>query len=252
MSTRRSLIAAFSCSLLVAILAGCSNVDEIILPNTNTDQAASNGAYFPTTAGMTSTLLVTNDGGGQSYLTLQVGSPASIRSLAATQWFAIRPDNSVDTDFVVVSPGGVTLYENPQSVAETILKFPLAQGSSWSRFADSNDPTIGGSDTTTIATGNGGGIVTKGGDTGGDGGGGGGFGKVLPNCGGTISKVSSIEDVELTGGRHFSSSVKVEVDDPQGFQNFYWFAPGVGLVKFILGATPQRPNGIQKGEVISY
>ncbi|MFZ1683145.1 MAG: hypothetical protein WAU88_03350 [Candidatus Zixiibacteriota bacterium] len=252
MLTRRSVITALSCLLLVAALAGCSNVDEIIMPNSDSSQAASNGAYFPTTTGRSSTLLVTNDGGGQSYLTLQVGSPASIGTTAATQWFAIRPDNSVDTDYVVVTTSGVTLFETPRSAAETILKFPLAQGASWVRFAGSSDSSANGSDSTTIATGNGGGIITKGGDTGGGGGGGGGAGKVLPNCGGTISRVSSIEDVVTTSGRHFSSSVKIEVDDQQGFQNFYWFAPGVGLVKYILRATPQRPNGVQRGEVISY
>jgi hypothetical protein len=249
---KRNILAA-GCVLAaaVALLAGCTqrSTDGIYQSDTS-GLGSGSSAYFPTAAGKVSTFAVTYDGGAQSSLTLEIGNASQYGSINSIEWLAIRPDNSIDTDYVVVGTSGVTLYETMQSQPETFLKFPLQPGQTWDRFAASNS-TITTSDTATIAAGfdDGSGIVTKGG--GGNGGGGGGTGKVVPGTSGNVSRVNAIEEIVLSNGSHFSATVKVEVDDQSGLQNYYWFAPGIGLVKYVVGATAQRPNGTQRGELIS-
>jgi hypothetical protein len=251
MLKRNVLAAACVFAVALALMAGCTQRStDGIYQSDLSGLGSGTSTYFPTVAGRVSTFAVTYDGGGQSILTLEIGNPSQYGSIQSVEWLAIRPDNSIDTDYVVVGSSGVTLYETHQSQPETFLKYPLQPGQTWDRFSTSNT-TVTVSDTMSIATGfdDGSGIVTKGG--GGTGGGGGGTGKVVPGSTGNVSKVAAIEEIVLANGSHFSGAVKIEVDDQSGLQNFYWFAPGIGLVKYVVGATAQRPNGTQRGELIS-
>lgn len=230
------------------IWAGCTGDTASSVYQSSATQG-STAYYFPTTVGSTSTFTVTSYGGASTVMTIKMGPKVGFQGDSANLWFGIRPGLPVDTNYVVVRGTGVFLYTDPLSSVETILQSPLRPGQSWSRFVPSLDSTQSG-DTTTLATDfPGGGIIVKGNN--GGGGSGGGTGKVVPTTGSNLAYIDAIEEVDLGSGGHYSGSLRVRTVNPQGTQNHYWFAPGVGLVKYVLGASPSHANGIEMGELVA-
>lgn len=65
--------------------------------------------------------------------------------------------------------------------------------------------------------------------------------------------VDKLESIELTSGRYFSGVYRVSNDAGANTRNYYWYAPGVGLVKYVLGAVDSNdPTGGIQAELIDY
>jgi hypothetical protein len=76
--------------------------------------------------------------------------------------------------------------------------------------------------------------------------------KLLPVDGGNELTVTAVEELNTIYDHHFSGVVKVSNTERNGSINSYWFAPGVGLVKYVIGATTQNPNGVTVGEIVDF
>jgi hypothetical protein len=250
--TSRVTISVLFLSLLAGLMVwlGCSGDRANGVYQADTASHGTASYYFPTSEGKVSTFAITKSGGSSSVETVKLGGLVPFKYGTARLWLAIRPDYSVDTDYVIVSGSSVVLYDNANSLPETILQTPLQAGQSWNRYPEQTvvDTTV---DTTTLATELGGtDIITKGGD-GGGGGGGNGTGKIVPTTGLNQARVDAIEEIVLSSGTHYTGALRVKTDNSGGTVNYYWFAPGYGLVRYVLGATPTLANGIQTGELIN-
>lgn len=231
--------------VLLCSIAGCTDADIIgsyespaVDPNLIT-------FYFPVDPGYTSTLEVRESDGRSSLMTFKVGQEVPFSSTSAVEWFH-QNGSGFDTSFVVISGASLYLYETKGAIPERILQGPLAPGSQWTRYptADSQG------DTTTITTGETdlGDIMDKGnGDTGD-----GGALKFFPTTGSNELQVERIETIVLSSGSTFSGCAKVVNQLSDGSVNQYWFAPGFGLVKYVIGATQGYPSGRQIGEMVSF
>jgi hypothetical protein len=249
MSTWIMILILVAC---LGIWAGCTRESSITVSQPNGQSQGTSNSYFPVAEGKMSTYAISSPGGASSTLTIRLGSKIPFGADSAWQWFAIRPDYSIDTDYVVVTATTVVSYENANSEPETILRAPLLPGQNWSRFPATTQVDVVLPDTTTLATDYTGGIVTKGNghdDPGGDNGNG--SGKVVPIAGGAQATVDGIEEVVLSNGSHYSGALRIETANTSGTANYYWFAPAYGLVKYVLGATPTRPDGSQMGELLN-
>ncbi len=251
-SRLRSSVLFLSLAAACLIWAGCSGDTASSLTQSTAPQG-STAYYFPTSVGSVSTFAMTNYGGASSIMTIKMGPRIEFQGDSANMWFGFRAGQSVDTNYVVVRASGVTLYTAPQAAGETILASPLRPGQSWSRFLQVLD-SVPTTDTTTLATDfPGGGIVVKGNNGGGGGGGngGGGTGKVVPTIGSNLAYVDAVEEVALSNGSRYAGALKVRTVNTLGTQNYYWFAPGIGLVKYVLSASANHANGSEMGELVS-
>ena len=77
-------------------------------------------------------------------------------------------------------------------------------------------------------------------------------GKVFPTTGSNVRWVARVETITLNDGVVFSGAAKVVNQLSNGSTNQYWFAPGFGLVRYVIGATQSYPNGQQVGELVSF
>jgi hypothetical protein len=65
--------------------------------------------------------------------------------------------------------------------------------------------------------------------------------------------VVGVDFVSLKAGSSYSHAVKIVNIGSDGTNNAYWFAPGVGLVKYILGVSHNDPTtGNVVGELVSF
>jgi hypothetical protein len=57
----------------------------------------------------------------------------------------------------------------------------------------------------------------------------------------------------LTNGDYYTAAYRVSTETGGVLTNYYWFVPGVGLVKYVIGATEDNPaNGNIVGELMEY
>jgi hypothetical protein len=229
-------------AVAILIVIGCSSHrSDGGLGSLSQDNAYSSSSYFPLEAGWTSTFDVAGST-SSSTLTFVVGEEVPFGSGSAHQWLIVAPGGTVDSNYVVATATGVFVYASSQSLAEQILHLPLEVGMSWSRV----DGT-GGADTTSIAT-TLDGTITKGLDT----------GliletrKLIPITGDNQLVVQAVEELALSNGLRFNSAYRISNAAGSGTSNNYWFVSGVGLVKYVLGATAQNPEGLVRGEIVSY
>jgi hypothetical protein len=232
-------------AVLLFSLAGCSDDDIIGSYESPTVNPSSTTFYFSIDPGYTSTFEVRESDGRSSLLTLKVGRQVPFLGTSAVEWFH-QVESGFDTSFVVISGASIYLYETKGSIPERILQGPIAQGAQWTRYptADSQG------DTTTITTGETdlGDIVDKGNADTGDGG----ALKFFPTTGSNELRVERIETIVLSTGSSFSGCAKVVNQLSDDSMNQYWFAPGYGLVKYVIGATQGYPAGRQIGEMVSF
>lgn len=246
MNHRTIRLSVLSLAVTAALtLVGCSDNDII---GTSNEAAADPRAitfYFPVESGYTSTLEVRESDGRTSTMTFKVGAEVPFGSSSAIQWFH-QAGTGFDTSYVRVAGAAIYLYESISSLPERILQGPLIQGSSWTRYPSIDTP----SDTTSIVTGETdlGDIVDKDDDNGGDGG----AAKSFPTTGSNEMRVERVETILLASGSSFAGCAKVTNQLSDGSENQYWFAPGYGLVKYVIGATESYPSGRQTGELVSF
>jgi hypothetical protein len=218
---------------------GCS--DNKSTTTTFTDSNSNAGTikyYFPVSEGQVSTYQIRNGDGTTHQVTLQVGPETQFNGQTASIWLVNNHSGLIDTSYSVVTSSAVYFYENAHSDPELILQLPLQPGSAWSRFGYTNIETgYGTTDTTTAVI-----DTTQGRPN----------AKVFPTEGSDILTVDKVESVTLSDGNVYSSAVRVSNAAANGTTNYYWYVPGIGLTKYVLGATDAYPNGQTMGELVSY
>jgi hypothetical protein len=235
---------ALAFCLMLFVIAGCSNNSSLVTaPGTGALPTLAT-SWFPLTPGSSSTFETTDADGFNHLVTFKVGNLVSFGSSTAYQWFILENGAVQDTDFVVATATAVYVYESSFSAPEQILKVPVATGSTWNRYAGSTRDTI------SIITG---GEGKDNGDTGDSGDGDlDVFSKIFPTEGSNEMKVVRVDQLTLDNGSHYSGTAEITNSNPGGSTNHYWFAPGLGLVKYVIGATQSRPSGQASGEMIQF
>lgn len=228
--------------LIIAALIsqGCSNnFVQAVGPTFSTADEFLN--YFPLDAGYNSTYEVRTSSGTSEIIAYTVGEDVSFQGAAATPWIKNGYDRK-DTSYFVLSGSSLVFYDSKTSSPEVILEFPLSVGNSWSRFdipeteiSDSaGDDGISNKDTTKFDDGSS-------------------LSATFFSDGQPLMTVDKLESVELSNGRYYSGVYRVSNDAGGGARNYYWYAPGVGMIKFVLGSTASDdPTGGVQAELIYY
>jgi hypothetical protein len=137
--------------------------------------------------------------------------------------------------------------EGSGTTPEKLLESPLEVGNTWLRFDPSQNP-LNGDDIIAITTG--GGNIKPADGTQDSLSSGGQVTKTYPTIGSNYFEISAIEDIELNNGNGFKDCLKVEnaISDAS---NYYWYARGVGLVRYVIGVDPDNyPDGELVGELV--
>lgn len=76
-------------------------------------------------------------------------------------------------------------------------------------------------------------------------------GKIFPVIGSSIMTIAAVEDLELENGLFFADCIKVQ-NQAGEYVNYYWYARGYGLVRYIIGATNETLTtaSLPDGEII--
>ena len=132
-----------------------------------------------------------------------------------------------------------------------MLEAPLTVGRSWLRFTPV-DVNQGQDNLLDILTGNDGGKASDpsdGAKTDDANTGGLIATKSFPTIGANYFIISALEEIYLDNGNSYQNCIRVE-NQSNGFTNYYWYAPGVGLVRDVINATPESfPSGEIVGEI---
>ena len=200
--------------------------------------------YFPLEPGYQTTFELTETNGSSEIIVFKVGKKVPFLQDSATQWIA-RNGSSVDTGFAVISSGSLTIYESTNSGGEKILDIPLTVGKSWSRFSSISTGTE--DDFTIIITDNK--LTNDSGSTGDSGI----TNKSFPTDGSDEMVVDKYESIQLSNGDYYSNTVRISNDGSGSTRNYYWFAPGIGLVKYVIGSLDSNePSGNIEAELLSH
>lgn len=231
------LITCFICfTVVTALVIGCS--DTVSFVSERTDQQPQVTQYFPLEPGLTASYRIDNANGLTEFVTYTIGAPVDYQANQAYRWIKHESNGAIDTSFFFASSDGLYFLEGLSAQTEKMLGYPLTVGKSWSLYDDVSNPD----DTVTIGAG--GPDSTDGGNTG-----------ASPSFfveGGTTLSVVAVEGIQLEHGSYYSGTVKVRNVGVDNTTNYYWYAPGIGLVKYVLGATEFNPDGQKTGEMISY
>ncbi len=213
MTPKRALLAAAAIILIIAIcLPGCSDktmtTTEVA---TNPDSGAQ--TYLPLMDGWRVSYVYVQPQSGQ--LNIEVADPVMI---AGNPGFTVRqydPNGPYIEAFYRYAKGEA-IFESAslQDPGVRILEAPFVIGNSWDR-----------NDTSTTSS-----VIT---DLGGDTGDGGGV-TYKTKTDGTYSTMSivSIEDVLALNDIVYGHCIKVAWQTGPSTYNYYWYAPGIGLIKF--------------------
>lgn len=237
--------------ILTSLITGCAD-NSVSTGGKATAGNRDISYYFPTSEGYTTQYEVSRPNGTSEIITYEVGPQISIQGFNGRKWYVYDKNGSRSTSFIVQTSSDLYFYESITSPAENILSLPLSPGSSWPRFT-TNDQTSDGSIDTTGGTGGSGlkGFLDNGTNSN-DNKDGSVAGKNFPTDGSNTLLVESIETVVLSSGASFSGAVKL-TNGGSGGINSYWFAPGVGLVKYVIGAQSADSNdGATVGELFRY
>jgi len=199
--------------------------------------------YFPLDESYQATFELKEVNRASEIIVFKVGKKIPFLEDSATLWIS-KIGSSVDTGFVVVSSSSLTIYESSNSAGEKVLDIPLTVGKSWSRFSSISAGTE--DDFTIIITDN---KLTN--DTGSTGDSGV-ANKSFPTDGSAVMTVDKFESIQLSNGDYYSNTVRISNGGSGSTRNYYWFAPGVGLVKYVIGSLDANdPTGNIKAELIS-
>ena len=241
MFSYRLLNSGITLAIAAFLLQGCSNnFVQAVAPTTySIGEAAS---FFPLEEGYQASYQIGSIYGSSEIVSYTVGQDVSLLGQTATLWIA-NNDGRKDTSYFVQNGSSLVFYEDKKSEPEIILDFPLTLGKTWSRFDIPESQNI---DTTGTDSGN----IDKD-STLGDGALG--LTSTFPIEGTALMTVDKIESVELSDGSYYSSVVRVSNDAGGNTRNYYWYASGIGMIKYILGGiNPENPTGGIQAELISH
>lgn len=230
MFTRTSLL--FACIAVIFIIGCSDDTIEII----NSDGIINSGqnavsVYFPVDEGYSTTYSVRRSDGSAAVVRYEAGGTVSFKDMELVEW-SNKTIGGSEKNYIRITDDAVYLYESLSSSPEKILQLPLEPGVSWDRFAtepDDDDEDI----IIDISTG-------------------GSSNKTIPTVGAVTMVVEEIERLELKDGTLYSNTVKISNDNGTS-KNFYWFAEGIGLVRYVIAAYDSEGNtGQVVGELISF
>jgi len=247
----KRLMTSFAIALVVVLLGifwiGCSDdtTTTVSSPNSGINSTSGIYYYFPLNEGYT-TIYEVEENGITDWITYTVGEEVSFADGTATQWISYSPSNGFDTGYFRVTTNCLYYYERLTSNPEKILELPLEPGKTWSRYSGEPVETLENDDgdiifdkdilipDTTSSDNNG---ATKN----------------YPISGMEDMVVENIETLEMDNSCIYSGAVKVVNNNSYNTYNQYWFAPGIGLVKYIIGASSITVStGQSSGEIQSY
>lgn len=222
---------------------GCSDTTEIIT-NSRLEQTVQVVYYFPLNEGDTTVFDVTTSGLTEQKTFAMTGT-VKLGSADAQRW-VISSGASVDTSYLVATDDALYFLETPSAKPEKILALPLTPGASWPRYynydvtgyysnfdygdlgtdseGDFGDPYGSNTDSTIGSE-----VLAKN----------------YPTNGANTFTVVGSESVVLGGLGSFPDAVKITNVGYGGTTNLYWYVPGIGLVKYMIGtnadgtATPE-------------
>jgi hypothetical protein len=205
--------------------------------------------YFPLNQGYTTTYEIRSANGSRDFATFEVGKEVPFLGTIAHEWFSIS-DATVDIGYFVVTSTELFYYKDVNSTPEKILQIPLNPGRSWYRYyGDQEIDDNGNDDFTDIITDDRNKYededttVTDSG-----------FQKLsFPTTGYWEMTVEQVERLELSNSDFYSDAVRISNGGNAGKTNYYWYVPGVGLVRYVISASPDSyPNGDIVGELVHY
>ncbi|KAA3630817.1 MAG: hypothetical protein DWP97_14530 [Calditrichaeota bacterium] len=230
-----SLFIAVVC-MVVFIGAGCSD-DTIVtyvdsIPGASQSQVES---FFPLSSGYTTIYNVSYQSSGTSEIvTFRAGDKEQFQSVELTPWYGFS-NSTADTGYFYTSANALYYMKHLGDSPDKVLEFPLSIGSSWD--SDGNDDIY-----TDIITGEEDSLGTGGGI----------YGKTFPTISAVQYIISEIDGVTLENGVFYSKAVLVSTYNGNK-TNYYWYVNGVGLVRYVIGATEVSfPNGDVVGELVQY
>jgi hypothetical protein len=259
---------AVFCLAAMAMLAGCSDgPDRITTPSSAFNQAPV-AAYFPLAPDYATVVSVRYSNGAKETVIFEVGEKQPLYEFEAYPLYAWDKYNNRTTSYVVVTDSALFMVaSSSSSTPEKFLSLPLRPGAGWDRHdvseltqysADSDDGSID------IEAGNNDGTPDELYDDGMDDQADDGNDNAesaqdrpvlasFPTSGGTQMQVQTVESIVLSDGTVYAGAVRVANTGANGLTNYYWYVPGVGLAKYVLGASPRDPyTGSVVGEVVNY
>lgn len=259
--TRRLLVRTTVSIIAMAclIFVGCSD-DSIIItnsPEAEGETLSEIQRMFPAEVGYRTIYKVTQANGASEIVTNTVGEEVIFGYSTAHEMHVRSNSGERYTNYFVFTDSALFFYEYWSDDPEKVLSVPLTTGSSWNKSDAlseiSNDTTDVVADTTDNNTDN---IKDGGGDLEdpkpGDDGNGGGANKNFPGNNAGDFTIEGFESLALSNGETFSGVIRVRNDGGE-LTNYYWFAPSVGLIRWVLDADQNdKYDGAEVGELIEY
>jgi len=247
---RRTLIFVMPGALCILCIAmmGCTTGPSSSVSSESTDVNDIN-TYFPVAEGYRTVYEVTSGDTTTETVTFEVGPEVQFGLSRAHEWIITDGSGDIRLSYLLVQDNAVYYYANVRTMPEKILSLPLSPGSTWDRFTP-----IDVTDTGPVVTYTDGGSLYEklgGNDTH--------FGtdmslqKTFPSVGANEVAVDAVEDIGLQSGVTYSGAIRLKIAGPVGKYNYYWFAPDVGLTRYVIGASEDNyTDGDVVGELINY
>ncbi len=223
--------------LTTGLLIGCGKEEIIINSSSGSNVNSGVTNYFPLESGYVTKFAVRTASGETWVDNYSIGGDEQVQTIMATARFKYGAA-PIDTGYYYATNNALYFYAHRSAEPEKLLELPLAVGQSWERF-----PTSGsGGGGTGPDTSDGEPLLSS---------------NNFPSAGSNLITVRGIETITLSNGFVFSGVVKLSTSGSvanSGDENLYWFAPGVGLVKYVLGAsgTLSTAEGQVVGELLDY
>jgi hypothetical protein len=243
--------------IMALLFWGCSNNSSTT--STTADLTKTVADYFPLKQGQSADFSIDNN--WYSLTTedrFTVGALTIIDGQSSYLWLRqnVAYPARYDTGFIRYESDAVYFYANATAGPEKLLEAPFEVGHYWQRFepvtvtidddnllddiTDGDDQKNGDTSFTIPISDdkndNLGGLP------------GSGTSKTFPTTGSNYMKITAIEDIQLNNGDSYKNCVCVE-NKSGTYTNYYWYAPGVGLVRYVLDATAESfPDGQIIGE----
>ncbi len=215
--TRRLLlpICALALVAMVTSFVACSGDDTQLHNPLGTSSNLE--LYFPITANSSQTYEVTSADSTVSTVVRSIGDATMLNNQQAFFWISQTDTMTPDTSWLVRTWNEIRHIENEHAAPERLLTLPLTVGTTWDRFADS--------------------VFLSGA-----------VGASSLLAGTSQMTVDAIEHRSLNDGTEFQNCVRISNAGAYGY-NYCWFAPHVGLVRWVFGSQDDGETGQQVGEL---
>ncbi|HOP06854.1 MAG TPA: hypothetical protein PLF13_06130 [candidate division Zixibacteria bacterium] len=251
MLTRKiGLVLAIVTLLIGVVWVGCSDKSGTV---SSGGQVTSTGiaAYFPVDPGYTTIYEVDYSNGTTQLVTYKATSETVIQGLTVHRLIQYVNGSVVDTGYIRTTSDAVFHFSRKTSSAEKMLELPFTLGASWDKdvfnqdeLTDSvqvNDGNLGKTENDTVS-------IEDDGQTDVD-------PQLVsfPITGSTTMTVAGFESLELDNGEFYSHALKIVSTGHTGKTNYYWYVPGIGLAKYVIGASSiSSLEGETVGQLVSH